>query len=78
MNAIERRVCKAEGQIERNAPNLTLEQIDARIDEILAKGGATQAEMLKKHGSCAAWIQALKKSLSREDRKSPEDQKQRG
>ena len=58
MRILEKRLAKLEGN---NSPlsHLSIEELDARIDELLAKLGTTREEAIAQHGSLLAHARHL-------------------
>jgi hypothetical protein len=54
---------KAEGRVRRNQPAMSIEQINARIDELLAKAGTTREDVIEKFGSLKRCADALRKRM---------------
>lgn len=63
MRTIVSRMEKAEGRVRRNQPAMSIEQINARIDELLAKAGTTREDVIEKFGSLKRCADALRKRM---------------
>lgn len=63
MKTIVNRLEKAEVRVRRNQPAMSIEQINARIDELLAKAGTTRDEIIEKFGSLKRCADALRKRM---------------
>lgn len=59
MRSSEIRLQKIEGQMRRNHPPMSEEEMTARIDEILAKVGLSYKGLLEKYGSTGGILRAI-------------------
>jgi hypothetical protein len=59
MNTLERRVRKAEERTRIDQPTMTMAQIDARLDELLAEWGTSLSEVVAHYGSLGSFARAL-------------------
>lgn len=66
MKTIINRVEKAEVRVRRNQPAMSIDQISARIDELLAKAGTTREEIIEKFGSLERFTVAFRKRMQNE------------
>jgi hypothetical protein len=65
MKAIERRLHRVEGHPMIAAPARTMAQINARLDELLAKIGTTQEQVIAKYGSLEAYALEMREQDKR-------------
>ena len=59
MRTIDRRLSKAEEHAEMNKPAVTMGEIDAGLDDLLAKFGSSQEQVIAEYGSLRDFARAL-------------------
>ena len=64
MSILNKRLARMEGAVP--LPRITMAEIDARIDELLAKMGTTQDEVIALHGSLQGYGRHLRTDIVRE------------
>ncbi len=64
MRILAKRLAKLDGS-KRPLSHLSIEELDARIDELLAKMGTSQDEVIAQHGGLQAFARHLKAGIAR-------------
>lgn len=70
MNMLTRRLSKVEASINksgRSLAGLTDEQLETKLDEILARFGTSREEVINEYGSLAVYVGVLRNSIEAPD-----------